>query len=443
MAEGPTARGERLVWSVAGLVHAVSDTLAARFAACTIRGELSGFSRAASGHCYVSLKDADGGQATLRCAMFRRAASLLDFTPSDGQLVEVRGRVAVYEPRGELQFVIESMQRAGAGALFEQFLKLKARLDAEGLFDAGRKRALPSYPRQVGIVTSLGAAALHDVLTTLARRAPQVGVVVYPSLVQGAEAPAALVDALRVAAHRAEVDVIIVCRGGGSLQDLWAYNDERVVRAIAACPVPVLCGVGHETDVTLADFAADVRAPTPTAAAELVSPTQADGLAFVAAVASVLTRSLHRTLDTQAQRLDRASLRLMRPGEVVRRHARDLQLLRQRLSAHAVQVVPRQRQRRADQATRLQRCVAGSLGQERHRLAMLEGRLAALDPRRVLARGYAWLSDDRGVPITTVSALSAGQQVRAELADGQVQAAVTAVSAYRIADAVATRGGNE
>ena len=169
------ARPERMVWSVAGLVHAVSDALAARFASCTVRGEVSGFSRAGSGHCYLSLKDADGGAGLLRCAMFRRAASLLDFAPADGQLVEVRGRLAVYEPRGELQFVIEAMQRAGAGALFEQFQKLRARLEGEGLFDADRKRELPRFPRRIGVVTSLGAAALHDVLTCFARRAPQRG----------------------------------------------------------------------------------------------------------------------------------------------------------------------------------------------------------------------------------------------------------------------------
>ncbi len=299
-----------MVWGVAALIHAVSDALAARFAVCTIRGEISGFSRASSGHCYLSLKDAEGGSALIRCAMFRRAASLLDFAPADGQLVEVRGRLAVYEPRGELQFVIESMQRAGAGALFEQFLKLKTRLEAEGLFDPQRKRPLPRFPRRVGVVTSLGAAALHDVLTALARRAPHVEVIVYPSLVQGVEAPATIVSAIETAGQRAEVDVLIVCRGGGSLEDLWAFNDERVVRAIVACPLPVLCGVGHETDVSLADFAADVRAPTPTAAAELVSPTQEEGLAMLAGVASVMTRRMHQVLDIQAQVLAKTRARL-------------------------------------------------------------------------------------------------------------------------------------
>ena len=416
-----------MVWSVAALLHAVSDALAARFAACTIRGEISGFSQASSGHCYLSLKDAEGNTALIRCAMFRRAASLLDFAPADGQLVEVRGRLAVYEPRGELQFVIESMQRAGAGALFEQFLKLKVRLEAEGLFDPQRKRGLPRLPRRVGVVTSLGAAALHDVLTALARRAPHVEVIVYPSLVQGGDAPATIVKAIETAGQRAEVDVLIVCRGGGSLEDLWAFNDERVVRAIAASPLPVLCGVGHETDVTLADFAADVRAPTPTAAAELVSPTQEDGQATLAAVAAVMTRRMHHVVDTQAQALDRATLRLMRPVDGVRRHAQRLALLRQRMSGLAMQSVPRQRQRCTEWGARLQRAIGVTLAARQQRLASLEGRLVALNPRRVLARGYAWLSDDQGVPITTATALVTGQQVRAELVDGQATATLSSV----------------
>jgi exodeoxyribonuclease VII large subunit len=272
MIEMPGPGLPRRVWSVAALVHAVADALAGGFAACTVKGEMSGFSRASSGHCYFNLKDADTGGATLRCAMFRRAASLLDFAPTEGQLVELRGRVSVYEPRGELQFVAEAMQRAGEGALFEKFLRLKAALQAQGLFDAERKRALPPYPQRIGVVTSLAAAALRDVCVTLARRAPHVGVVVYPSPVQGVEAPGALVAAIALAVSRREVDVLLVCRGGGSLEDLWAFNDEGVVRAIAACPIPVVCGVGHETDVTLADFVADHRAATPSAAAELAAP---------------------------------------------------------------------------------------------------------------------------------------------------------------------------
>ena len=276
--EPQEAEFQRLVWGVAALVHAISDTLAARFAACTVRGELSGYSRAASGHCYFTLKDADGDAAAIRCAMFKRAASLLQFTPADGQQVQLRGRVAVYEPRGELQFIVESMQRSGDGSLYEQFLRLKHKLETEGLFDPARKRPLAQHPRRIGIVTSLGGAVLHDVATSLARRAPQVELLVYPSLVQGSEAPAALVAAIELAGQRREVDTLLICRGGGSIEDLWAFNDERVVRAIAACPIPVVSGVGHETDTTLADFVADLRAPTPTAAAELSTASAASAV---------------------------------------------------------------------------------------------------------------------------------------------------------------------
>jgi exodeoxyribonuclease VII large subunit len=415
------------VWGVAALVHAVADLLATRFPAVTIRGELSGFSRAGSGHCYLSLKDADGGNALIRCAMFRRAASLLDFSPADGQLVEARGRLAVYEPRGDLQFVVESMQRAGAGALFEQFLRLRARLEAEGLFDPGRKRALRAFPRRVGIVTSLGAAALHDVLTALARRTPHVGIVLYPSLVQGGEAPAALVAALAVAGRRAEVDVLILCRGGGSLEDLWSFNDERVVRAIAACPLPVVCGVGHETDVTLADLAADLRAPTPTAAAELVSPTQRECLDLLAGFAAVMANRVHQRLDAHAQRLDRAALRLKRPAEGVRRHTQRLVLLAHRLSSSTRQVTRSHTQGQAALAARLQRSLQVTLASRRQRLAGLAARLEGLDPSRVLSRGYAWLADASGQPVTSVASLSPGQAVRAVLADGHADASVLAV----------------
>ncbi len=275
MAEAPASIAPPPALSVAALLLAAGDALRARLGAVTVRGELSGFMRAASGHCYFTLKDSDGAAAVLRCAMFRRAASLLDFDPREGQQVEVRGRITVYEARGELQCVVEAMLPQGAGSLYELFLRHKARLEAAGLFDAARKRPLPRYPRAIGVVSSLAAAALSDVLTALARRAPQVQVFVYPSAVQGAEAPMQLVQAIVLAGVRAEVDTLIVCRGGGSIEDLWAFNDEAVVRAIASCPVPVVCGVGHETDLTLADLAADLRAPTPTAAAELAAPARA------------------------------------------------------------------------------------------------------------------------------------------------------------------------
>lgn len=449
MVEAGTPRPERLVWSVAGLVHAVADTLAARYGACTVRGELSGFTRAASGHCYLSLKDADGGNALVRCALFRRTAAMLDFTPTDGLLVEVRGRVAVYEPRGDLQFVIEAMRPAGAGALYEQFLRLKAKLEAEGLFDPGTKRSLPPYPRTIGVVTSASGAVLHDVLTALRRRAPHVGVVVYPSLVQGADAPALLVEAIRTAERRAEVDTLIVCRGGGSMEDLWAFNDERVVRAVAGCSLPVVCGVGHETDVTLCDFAADLRAPTPTAAAELVSPTRTACLDVLDGLGDAMARRVRQVIDQQGQRLDRATMRLTRPAEGMRRHQQRLGLLAQRLVAAARLAVRDRTQRHEVLTTRLVRAVttvhageparldalaarltrgaAVAMQSRAARIDGLDARLQALDPRRVLSRGYAWLEDGQGAAVTSAAQLAPGQSMRAVLADGAVVADVREV----------------
>jgi len=392
------------IWDVALLVQAIGEALQTCFGAVAVRGELAGFTRAASGHCYFHLRAADGS-AGLRCAMFRRAASVLDFSPRDGQAVELRGKLAVYEPRGELQLIVEAMRPAGEGALMEQFLRLKARLDAEGLFDAGRKRPLPGFPRRIGVVTSLAAAALHDVVTALRRRAPHVEVVVYPAPVQGAEAPPLLVRAITEAGRRDEVDALIVCRGGGSLEDLWAFNDEAVVRAIVASPVPVVCGVGHETDFTLAEFAADLRAPTPTAAAELVAPEQAACLALLDQRRAQLRQALQRRLDREAQRLDRASLRLSRPTDALRQHQQCLALLAQRHAA----ALPQSLQRRGQ------------------RLDVLAARLQALDPARVLQRGYAWVTDDTGRALVSVGQVRPGAALTAVLRDGRVQTTVTAI----------------
>jgi exodeoxyribonuclease VII large subunit len=417
----------RLVWGVAALIQAVSDALAARFAACTVRGELSGFSRAASGHCYFSLKDADGAQALLRCAMFRRASLLLGFAPADGQLVELRGRLALYEPRGELQFIVEAMQPAGAGALYEQFLRLKARLETEGLFEATRKRRLPVFPRAIGVVTSLGAAALHDVLSALARRAPHLPVLIYPSPVQGVEAPAALVAALATANRRAEVDVLIVCRGGGSLEDLWAFNDERVVRAIVASALPVVSAVGHETDVTLADLAADLRAPTPSIGAELVAPPHVKLLEQLSALALRLSRAALHRMETLQQRLDRAEARLARPSERVARARLGLALLASRLPQAVRQAsLPRHESlRRLERA--LQQGARLACTRWRHREQQLATRLFALDPQRVIARGYALVHTQAGLLVVAPAQIGEGAELRLSLAQGQAEVRVAAV----------------
>ncbi len=414
-------------WSVAGLVGAVTSLLEQGFAACSVSGEISGFSRAASGHCYFTLKD-PAGTASLRCAMFRRAASLLAFAPVDGQRVELRGRLSVYEPRGELQFITESMQDAGAGALYERFLRLRARLAAEGLFDAASKRPLPSHPSAVGVVTSLAGAALHDVATTLARRSPHVRVVIYPSVVQGSDAPAALCAAIALAGARNEVEVLVVCRGGGSLEDLWAFNDERVVRAIRAAPMHVVSGVGHETDVTLADLAADLRAPTPTAAAELVAPATAPLQKALERLELLLARRAAAVLDTQAQRLDRLALRLARPSESVGRRAHVLDLLAQRLAAAPLRALAAGRARGDAAEARARHALAIARARLAGRIDAAAVRLHALDPARVLGRGYALLLDTDGKPVTTVAALAVGSRVSARLVDGSAELVTTSLS---------------
>jgi exodeoxyribonuclease VII large subunit len=424
VAELPAGAAASRAWSVAALLVAVSDALAARFGACTVQGELSGFTRAASGHCYFTLKDADGAAASVRCAMFRRAASLQGFTPRDGQQVELRGRIAVYEPRGEMQFVVESMRALGAGSLYEQFLRLKGKLEGEGLFDPSKKRALPAFAQRVGIVTSLAGAALHDMLITLARRAPQVQVIVYPTLVQGSEAPPALLSALDAAAARNEVDVLIIARGGGSIEDLWAFNDERVVRAVAAMPMPVASGVGHETDVTLCDFAADLRAATPTAAAELVAPEREALLDALAQTVRRMQRGVVRRLETQAQRLDRLALQLARPGQAVLRAQQQLQALAYRRDKALRRVLDARVAESPRHRERLQRAITARLHAERSRLAALGGRLGSLDPTRVLARGYAFVLDDAQRPVTSSRAVSAGQPLSLRWHDGSAKVRV-------------------
>ncbi|MBC8120140.1 MAG: exodeoxyribonuclease VII large subunit, partial [Burkholderiaceae bacterium] len=258
--------------TVSALNRAVSGLLQRSFPLVRVRGEIANLSRAISGHWYFALKDS---QAQVRCVMFRARSQLLDWTPRDGDEVEANAVVSLYEARGEFQLSVEFMRRAGQGRLFEEFLRLKARLAAEGLFASERKRPLPRIPRRIAVVTSLQAAALCDLVTTLCRRAPYVGVIVYPVPVQGAGAGGEIAAMLRRVSRRAELDgveVLLLVRGGGSIEDLWAFNQEVVARAIVACAIPVIVGIGHESDVTIADFAADLRAPTPTAAAELVAP---------------------------------------------------------------------------------------------------------------------------------------------------------------------------
>ena len=424
------------VWSVGALCRAVGDALQARFNPVAVQGEVTGFSRASSGHCYFSIKDAQG---QIRCAMFRRAASLLDFTPRDGELVELRGRLGVYEQRGDLQLVVESLQRAGEGALFEQFLRLKARLEAEGLFDAARKRPLALLPRGIGLVTSLGAAALHDVITALRRRLPHVPVVLAPAQVQGAGAAPSMVSALQGlyalaqagaglpagAAVPTPIDVILLVRGGGSMEDLWAFNDEQLARTIVQSPVPLVSGVGHETDFTIADFCADLRAPTPTAAAELVAQPREVWLGALQLLGERMEEGLQRQVEKRQQRLDQLGARLARPSDLAHAQQRALAPLEHRMRQAMLLKLQRlaqtQQALEADFPLKMQRHL-DTLGQRLERAAL---RLQLLDPQLVLRRGYALLTDAQGQVVHSVRQAPLGAHLRATLADGDIDLTVS------------------
>lgn len=412
-------------WTVSALCRAVADTLDAQFNPVKVRGEISGFSRAASGHCYFSLKD-EAGQ--IRCAMFRRAASLMDFSPQDGELVEVRGRLGVYEARGDLQLIVESMERAGQGALFEQFLRLKAKLEAEGLFDPTQKRALPEHPRAIGVVTSLGAAAWHDVVTALQRRVPHIPVLMVPALVQGAGAAATLAQALhQLYAFTAEdnplsppVDVILLVRGGGSMEDLWSFNDEHLARVIAQSPVPLISGVGHETDFTISDFVADVRAPTPTAAAEMAATDRATRYEGLSMLEYRLRQGVQRQQDRQGQRLDTLATRLTRPQALLGQQLQQLDRWAHRLQTGLHKQVTQRAHHIERLSDRLSFNREQLVQQRAQRLEKAALRLSSVDPQKVLQRGYAWLSDEQGQALTQASQFHAGQAVQATLADGAV-----------------------
>lgn len=407
-----------------------------------VEGEVSNFMRAASGHWYFSLKDTN---AQVRCVMFRGRNQFADFTPANGDHVEIRALPSLYEARGEFQLGIEQIRRAGAGRLYEAFLKLKARLEAEGLFDPAKKRALPRFPRSIGIVTSPQAAALHDVLTALSRRMPGLPAILYPTPVQGAGAGAQIAAAIRTAGARAECDVLLVCRGGGSLEDLWAFNDEAVARAIAASPMPVVSGVGHETDFTLADFAADLRAPTPTAAAELASPVRAELLMHLAHLARRLQQHLARRQQTEMQRLDYLARRLVHPDEQLRRRQTELAQLAQRLRHAAgtrlasgqlriarlsqrlttpIHVIRREQQRLDTLSLRSRRAVAGGLGQRRLTLDRHASSLAHLNPEGVLARGYSIVLQDNGAVVQDAASLNAGARIGIRFHRGQARAKI-------------------
>ena len=389
------------VLSVTELARSARDWLERRFPLLWVAGEISNLRPASSGHLYFVLKDE---QAQVDCVMFRGRAALLDWEPSEGLRVEARALVTLYEPRGRFQLNVETMRRAGLGRLYERFLKLKERLGREGLFDPAAKRATPAHPVRIGVVTSLQAAALRDVLTTLARRNASIPVVVYPVPVQGEGAAEKIARMLATANERAECDVLLLVRGGGSIEDLWAFNEEAVARAIRASAIPVIVGVGHETDTTIADFAADRRAPTPTAAAELVSPARAELLARLLELAARGSREARRRIETAMQSVDSFARRLVHPAARLLASRRLLAQLAARLASAA--------------GRRLDASAA--------RLALARAGLHGLDPGAVLARGYSITRDAHGAVLRDASGLREGDRLSTVLASGSVESRVLA-----------------
>lgn len=433
------------VITVSALNQAVARLLERSFPLTWIAGEISNFTRAASGHWYFTLKD---DAAQVRAVMFRGRAQYAGFIPREGDKVEVRALVTLYGARGDYQINVEAIRRAGVGSLFEAFQRLKEKLAAAGLFDAERKRAVPMFARTIGIVTSPSAAALRDVLTALRRRAPHVHVIIYPTLVQGAQAPEQIVNAINLASRRAECDVLIVCRGGGSIEDLWSFNDEAVAYAVANCSVPVISGVGHETDFTICDFAADLRAATPTAAAELAATPRADWVASLRADVTDLRRAMRRALGDAAQTLDNHARRLLSPTARIAQQRMQLKSLASTLlhanrapvaqARHTLErLAGRLAARRPEvtavraQLDALQHRAAlaanAQIGQRREALAALSAQLELLNPQRTLERGYAIVSDAKGAVLRSPAQLKPRETVTVRLAEGSAEVGVASV----------------
>ncbi|MGH8743175.1 MAG: exodeoxyribonuclease VII large subunit [Burkholderiales bacterium] len=429
------------VISVTELNRRARDLLERGFPLLWVAGEISNFTRAASGHCYFLLKD---NQAQVRCVMFKQKTLHLDWKPENGMQVDVRALVTLYESRGEYQLGVETMRRSGLGALYEAFEKLKAKLEAEGLFESLRKKPLPPFPRAIGVVTSPQAAGLRDVLTTLRRRMPGIPVIIYPTPVQGEGASQKIADALRAAGLRAECDVLIVCRGGGSIEDLWAFNEEIVARAIAACPIPVVSGIGHETDFTIADFVADRRAPTPTAAAELVSPNRVELATVLGLLYKRLQRWMMRALEARMQQIDYLSRRLQHPAaHLHNQHIHLVQLslrlksvwrrqadnrrwqLRELLQKLRVPDMSLFLQKRRDLAQRLRLAGARNLEAAFSPLQSLKAQLAQLNPQSVLERGYSLVHTEQGEIVRDSAQVRLDDEVKMTFAKGKARARVT------------------
>ncbi len=431
------------VLSVSELNRLARLALEKALPSCWVAGEVSNLSRAASGHWYFTLKDA---QAGVRCAMFRNRNQFVDWPLREGEQVEVRAQPTLYEARGDYQLIVDAMRRAGAGALFEAFLKLKAKLEREGLFAPERKRALPRYPRSLGVITSIQAAALRDVLSTLKRRWPAAAVILYPSPVQGNDAPAGLRSALALAASRQECEVLLLVRGGGSLEDLLAFNDEGLARAIAASPIPVISGVGHETDFSIADFVADLRAPTPTAAAQLATPDREEITQHLNHLIRRQRHAQRRHLDATALRLDSLARRLRHPAQQLATQRQHLGHLDNRLRLARLALMERARLRAErlrgrldagkpnpdglrESVRRLQVALTTAWDKrpERKRLETLGTHLLHLNPQAILERGYSIARDAQGRVIRNSATLTQGDRLDLVFSEGGVNAQVTQV----------------
>ncbi|HRA82636.1 MAG TPA: exodeoxyribonuclease VII large subunit [Thauera sp.] len=434
------------VLTVSALNRLAREALESALPLMWIDGEISNLTRAASGHLYFTLKDAS---AQVRCTIWRNRAQLLAFRPKNGMRVEIRALATLYEARGDYQLNVETVRKAGIGDLFEAFRRLRDTLAAEGLFDADAKRPIPRFPRAIGLVTSPAAAALRDVLVTLGRRAAHVPVILYPAPVQGADAATRLVEAVRTAGERAAqdgIEVLLLVRGGGSLEDLWSFNDEALARALRACPIPVLSGVGHETDFSIADFAADLRAPTPTGAAELASAGWHAAHREIDALGPQLERSMQRRLEALAQRLDRASLRFVHPRERLRQAQTDTHLSAARLQRAMQRQLERTQFRHAalelrlarqrpnfttahsrtdDLGHRLQRAGQTLLARRQAQVDALAAHLQHLNPESVLARGYAIARDAHGRVLRSETEIATEATVEVQLASGRLLTQVT------------------
>lgn len=430
------------VLSIGTLNRQVATLLGRQFPMIWVRGEVSNLTRAASGHCYFSLKD---NRAQARAVLFRSRARAVEFDLRNGLLVEAQVSVSLYEPRGDFQLNVERMRLAGVGDLNQQFLALKERLQQEGLFDEAFKRPINPLPFAIGVVTSLQAAALKDVLAILLRRAPQVSVIVYPAPVQGHDAAERLTQALQTAAKRAECSTILLVRGGGSLEDLWSFNDERLARAIRASPIPVVVGVGHESDISIADFAADLRAPTPTAAASLATTDYAHLQAGLSSASEQLRQSMRRRLEFLAQRVDTAARLLPTPMEQWYRWQGRLEkagfelrtVQRERLAAAQARLALASRRvrlpateaaehRLQSLAQRLHQAGRSRRVQQTIQLDSLAAHLDLVDPAQVVKRGYAVVRTEAGALVTSVTQVKAGAGLSVDLSDGQIKTVVQA-----------------